>query len=51
MRSGVSGTRDVWENHGQFQDGEVGQTVVFFASCLVVEIIFEDADVGWIVSV
>ena len=39
------------ERYGQFQDGEVGQTVVFLASGLVVKVILEDADVRGIVSV
>lgn len=35
----------------QFQDGQIGKTVVFLVSCLLVEVVLEDGDVGWVVPI
>ena len=35
----------------QFEDGEIGQTVIFFAANLMIEIVLENSKVRWVVSV
>lgn len=39
------------ENHVQLQDGKIGETIIFIAPGLVVQIVFEDVHILWVVPI
>lgn len=35
----------------QLQDGDIGEAIVLPAPDLMVEVVFQDSDIGWVISI